>query len=961
MEKTNEYCEFKKPIIKENINEYNSNFIYYNKRKEKLANDLKLKGFNEKQITDIFETLTSNNLDNENLKKEEEDEKHQSLHADNYINNCTNNNLNNNIFSTLKEVINNKDELLEFSNRNNLKSNLINNNSFNTNNNNSKIKYMKVNLNISSKKYKSLNNKKNNNNIPYNKKKKNFILKKPIISDRNQNFKNSLKNYNSQYSPGDIFNPDKKIEVNKNELIKKIGDELNEINYKKYNFKKEFFDKIEVKENMEKNKNTIKSNNNTDYFIKKNIIKKKETSKTTNIKEKNNCLSTRKRKIIMKTQNNTELKEKDKNNSFSNQICKKNLITHINTSTKKVREIRIPKDIIPYSKINQSKYNKINSGSKIIINLEEDGIYGSKEDEFKTLNKNNITKIEENITIKGKKECDDDIEILKKNIFTKENNKIIQKMGKQYKIVNNIDKNRNNGNKIKDINTKNRTNDLIKLNKENNKIIKKDKEFFLKNQDEKNINQIIKKNINVLEIKESNIKDQNNDEERINFIFNDSNNTREYHTCNEIFNKNKKNKDINKILSRDSVYTINNRNLPLFTSRNRNIFLIRKQKNDKEDMLSKKNIAIIEVKVNSRSCYTTNYKIKDNYPKPKTLSRQISTDSHIIQNSSIEKNSKRNNSNHTFVNINLCKDQDNSSVIYINREMHKNNISNRENSCINLTSKIPISNRDNSKIKNNLENLNTPNISNIQRESKNKINKLNKANSDLDNNNIYNNHTIYRSYNLRNTKSENKRDRNIININEEEKENFNVYVNKTKSYDNGKYEGIMLNNKREIKGIMIYDNGAKYEGQWRNDKKHGKGVFISSHYFDCKNKVGMKYEGEFRNDKIEGIGIGTYSNGDKYEGEWKNNKQYGRGKVSYMGGSRYEGEWKNGKFDGFGIFYLKNGEKFEGKFSESKYNGYGKYYYINGDYLEGIFKNDRPSGLCLLHKIDGSIAQVNHP
>ena len=33
-------------------------------------------------------------------------------------------------------------------------------------------------------------------------------------------------------------------------------------------------------------------------------------------------------------------------------------------------------------------------------------------------------------------------------------------------------------------------------------------------------------------------------------------------------------------------------------------------------------------------------------------------------------------------------------------------------------------------------------------------------------------------------------------------------------------DGIMLNEKREIKGTMTYINGAKYEGQWRNDKKN---------------------------------------------------------------------------------------------------------------------------------------------
>ena len=182
----------------------------------------------------------------------------------------------------------------------------------------------------------------------------------------------------------------------------------------------------------------------------------------------------------------------------------------------------------------------------------------------------------------------------------------------------------------------------------------------------------------------------------------------------------------------------------------------------------------------------------------------------------------------------------------------------------------------------------------------------------------------------------------------------------TKKYPNGTYKGFIFNGKREKNGTMFFDNGAKYEGQWKNDKKHGKGVFTSSHYFDCKNFVGMKYEGEFKDDKFDGFGITTYTNGDKYEGEWKNNKQYGKGVVTYFNGEKYDGEWIDGFFEGIGIFYLKNGERFEGRFKDNKYNGYGKYFYLNGEWLEGIFKNDHPSGNCLLHKKDGSIINVAH-
>ena len=225
-----------------------------------------------------------------------------------------------------------------------------------------------------------------------------------------------------------------------------------------------------------------------------------------------------------------------------------------------------------------------------------------------------------------------------------------------------------------------------------------------------------------------------------------------------------------------------------------------------------------------------------------------------------------------------------------------------------------------------------------------------------DMNSLYNNSLISRNSKLNQDKRANIK---CLNINEVKNDsNFcfgqNVRYRKSKKeYHDGRYEGIIINNKREIKGIMYYKNGSKYEGQWKNDKKHGRGVFISQNYNNPK-LIGIKYEGEFNNDKIEGYGVGKYTSGDRYEGEWKNNKQYGRGVLIYKEGGKYIGEWKNGKLNGNGIYYLKNGERFEGNFIDDKYNGYGKYYYNDGEFLEGIFKNDLPSGSCILHKIDGT-------
>jgi hypothetical protein len=190
-------------------------------------------------------------------------------------------------------------------------------------------------------------------------------------------------------------------------------------------------------------------------------------------------------------------------------------------------------------------------------------------------------------------------------------------------------------------------------------------------------------------------------------------------------------------------------------------------------------------------------------------------------------------------------------------------------------------------------------------------------------------------------------------ISDNNKINNTIIESAEKDFPEGSFKGIIINGKREINGIMTYNDGSKYDGQWKNDKKKGRGIFISSHYND--DTFGIRYEGEFNNDKFEGKGICKYSNGDIYEGEWKNNKQYGRGVVKYNNGDRYEGEWEDVKFSGIGKYFLNNGERFEGKFRDSKYDGYGKYYFKNGDILEGIFINDYPLGECILYKQDGSI------
>ena len=434
-----------------------------------------------------------------------------------------------------------------------------------------------------------------------------------------------------------------------------------------------------------------------------------------------------------------------------------------------------------------------------------------------------------------------------------------------------------------------------------------------------------------------------------------------------------------------------------FTSKNRkNIFMIRKQKSEEEENLAKKNTAIIEIKHNDNNPYRNIEFLKyEKNNKSKSLSKLLISGNE--SNNFYDSRRNLSNYNHSFVNINLCKKKSKNNSTYYKlrdssiRENSRSKIGNNMPNDLNLNfqssfEELNITEED--ILYNKINKINNSEISNFNKRtnalktnhnsnycikkynSNINFSKYNSISNSMSKSNINQNNSGA-SINLDNTinsfQSKNKINNNRNNINlryYRSQKNFNKKTEdnqkQIKEYENGLYEGIIIDGKREQNGVMIYKNGAKYEGEWKNDKKDGKGVFTSPHYYNCRKNVGMKYEGEFKDGKFEGYGITTYTNGDKYEGEWKNNKQYGHGTVSYFDGKKYSGEWKDGKFEGIGIFYLKNGEKYEGRFVNNKYNGYGKYFYIDGSYLEGIFRNDHPKGNCLLHKNDGSIVTVHH-
>jgi len=81
-----------------------------------------------------------------------------------------------------------------------------------------------------------------------------------------------------------------------------------------------------------------------------------------------------------------------------------------------------------------------------------------------------------------------------------------------------------------------------------------------------------------------------------------------------------------------------------------------------------------------------------------------------------------------------------------------------------------------------------------------------------------------------------------------------------------------VNDRNEVYGKYIYENGEFYIGQWKNGLRNGKGTL--------HNKIGtIQYEGYRLNDKREGKGIRILDDGSYYKGYYKNNSRNGKGKL----------------------------------------------------------------------------------
>ena len=146
-----------------------------------------------------------------------------------------------------------------------------------------------------------------------------------------------------------------------------------------------------------------------------------------------------------------------------------------------------------------------------------------------------------------------------------------------------------------------------------------------------------------------------------------------------------------------------------------------------------------------------------------------------------------------------------------------------------------------------------------------------------------------------------KNNMNNIKLIQEQKENPKKIKFMKYKFDNGDYIGEIRDGLPHGKGVYKYKNGDEYNGEFKNGMKNGNGYY--------KNNEG-EYEGLWKNDKKDGQGKYTFKNGDLYIGEFKADMFSGQGFLLYSNGNKTIGTWDNNKRNGIELLFNNKGQIF---------------------------------------------------
>ena len=174
--------------------------------------------------------------------------------------------------------------------------------------------------------------------------------------------------------------------------------------------------------------------------------------------------------------------------------------------------------------------------------------------------------------------------------------------------------------------------------------------------------------------------------------------------------------------------------------------------------------------------------------------------------------------------------------------------------------------------------------------------------------------------------------------NEDKIGNYGIFIDCDGNY----YKGELKNGKSEGNGEMVVKNKFRYKGEFKDDFPNGKGCLEN-----FENNT--KYEGDILNGKKEGKGILEYEDGTKYEGDFKNDQFDGIGIFKFPNGRKYEGDFHDGKVQGKGKFTWEDGKVYEGEYEDFMKTGFGKFYWNEDKFYEGQWLNNRQHGKGMIH------------
>ena len=382
-------------IIKTEKNEINKinteNNDFHDTKRENIINDLKLKGFNDFQIDDIFETFKRNSMSN----------RYPMVKEGNYIRILSHHTIDTEFFSNLRK----SKKIEENKNNSKYKNSFVikteNTKKQNVNKNKPKYNCAKLYVNASSEKYRknilNLKNKQENkykNNIKIEHVRKNVINQIRISSNNisnsnraysrkiNQKVENYLNKFKLSYR-----NSINNIEERKNEMLKKY--ECDD-NYNNYNFKI-ILDTKNIPNNINNNIGyldikSIKNNNIRDSYYKSRNEKKEENKNNTS-----NSINNSFQKNLMNNNNNQfkEIKVNlNKNLNKDEMNCSNEIKSYIKNKRKIYSQRK--KDLKTIYELNSDKinlnsiYNKSKLEQKLFSNI---NLLSQKEKENKITKK----------------------------------------------------------------------------------------------------------------------------------------------------------------------------------------------------------------------------------------------------------------------------------------------------------------------------------------------------------------------------------------------------------------------------------------------------------------------------------------------------------------------------------------------------------------------------------------------